>query len=47
MQRNSTLRLFQSRAHSSAARCSNFRLQLTTSLTSWWKLEVAIAEPTL
>ncbi|MEH2399667.1 hypothetical protein [Nostoc sp.] len=23
-----------------AARCGNFRLQLTTSLTSWWKLEV-------
>ena len=23
-----------------AARCGNFQLQLTTSLTSWWKLEV-------
>ncbi|MEH1786818.1 MAG: hypothetical protein V7L23_14865 [Nostoc sp.] len=23
-----------------AARCGNFQLQLTTSLTSWWKSEV-------
>ncbi|MBN3875144.1 MULTISPECIES: hypothetical protein [unclassified Nostoc] len=27
-----------------AARCGNFRLQLTTSLASWWKLEVRSRE---